>query len=75
MSNSSIIISEHVVNSVKSLPETDRKAIASALAEELLLGQCPDDKLTPFQAMLYSIIHYYVRRDTERASAARVAAI
>ncbi len=63
---SAMIITPHVVNTIKSLPESERKAIADALASELLLGSDPDEMLTPFQAMLYSIIRYYVKRDTER---------
>lgn len=68
MDNSSIIISKHVINSVKALPEADRHAVAIALAEEILLGMNPDDSLTPFQSMLYSIIQFYVKRDTEKAA-------
>lgn len=62
----SIIISSHVVDTIKSLPESERAAIANALASELILGADPDAMLSPFQAMLYSIIRFYVKRDTER---------
>ena len=65
--DTSIIISSHVVDTIKSLPESERAAIATALASELILGNDPDEMLSPFQAMLYSIIRYYVKRDTERS--------
>lgn len=68
MESSSIVISQHVINSVKGLPESDRHAVATALAEEILLGKNPDDTLSPFQSMLYSIIQFYVKRDTEKAA-------
>lgn len=66
----SVIISQHVINTVKSLPEADRKAIAEALAAEVLLGENPDTRLTPFQAMLYTMIKFYVDRDTNRQNVA-----
>ena len=66
MSTSSIIINPHVINSVRSLPESDRRAIVNALAEDLLLGYSPEEKLSPFQAVIYMAIHYYVCRDSMR---------
>ncbi len=66
MSSSSIIINPHVINSVKSLPEADRRAIVTALAEDLLLGDSPEEKLSPFQAVIYTALHYYVCRDSMR---------
>lgn len=67
MSHTPVVISSHVIESIKSLPETDRRAVAIALANEMLLGLNPDDSLTPFQAMLYSIIQFHVRRDSARS--------
>lgn len=64
----SVIISQHVINTVKSLPEADRRAIAEALAAEIILDENPDSRLTPFQAMLYTMIKFYVDRDTNRQS-------
>ncbi len=65
--NASVVFSSHVINSVKALPESDRRAIANALAGEFLLGLDPDEELTPFQSMLYTIMQFYIKRDSNRA--------
>ena len=65
--NASVVFSSYVINSVRALPETDRRAIANAIAGEFLLGTNPDDELSPFQSMLYTIMQYYIKRDTNRA--------
>lgn len=61
--NQAIIITPHVINTIKSLPERERSAITNALAEEMILGGS-DTVLSPYQRMLYSIIRFYVERDT-----------
>ena len=63
----SIVISNHVLETIKSLPLGEREMITNALAADLFLGKNPDDVLSPFHAMVYSVIRYYVRRDSERA--------
>lgn len=68
MNGSSVILSSHVINTIKALSETDRKAIALAIAEDFVLGGNPEDSLSPFQAMLYTIISYYVKRDSVRGA-------
>ena len=65
--DASVVFSGHVINSVKALPESDRRAIANALAGEFLLGLNPDDELTPFQSMLYTIMQFHIKRDSTRA--------
>lgn len=67
--SSSIVISKHVIETIKSLPAEDRNVISNALAAELLLGEDPEKTMAPFQAMVYSMIRYYVKRDTERSAA------
>lgn len=62
--NQAIIITPHVINTIKSLPERERSAITSALAEEMILGEASGTALSPYQRMLYSIIRFYVERDT-----------
>ncbi len=62
--NDAILISPHVINTIKSLPAEERIAIASALTGELILGSNPSNSLTPMQEMIYSIIRFYVRQDT-----------
>ncbi|MCM1292763.1 MAG: hypothetical protein NC111_02320 [Bacteroides sp.] len=64
-----VLISKHVINSINALPEEDRGAIAIALVEEMVLGNNPDDKLSPFQAMLYSMIRFYVKKDSHKIAA------
>ena len=73
--NSSVVFSRHVINSVRSLPESDRRAIANALAGEFLLGLNPDEDLTPFQAMLYTIMQFYIKRDSNQTSPVKSNAI
>ncbi len=68
MSAPAVVITPHVVNTINSLPEQERSAISSALANEFILGRDPNESLTPVQAMLYSMISFYVRRDTRRHS-------
>lgn len=63
-----IVISSHVINCVKSLPETDRQAIVNALAESLLLGMDPEEKLSLFQSLLYFAIFDSVRKDSIKVS-------
>jgi len=60
------VISSHVVDTIKALPREEREAVSRALACELFSGGDPDSFLTPFQAMIYSVIRYYVKRDSER---------
>lgn len=61
--NSSLVISQHVMNTIRALPKEEREIISNALAREFLLGVDPEGELSPFQAMLYSVIRYYVKRD------------
>lgn len=63
----SIVISNHVLETIKSLPLGEQEVITNALAADLFLGKNPDDVLSPFHAMVYSMIRDYVRRDSERA--------
>ena len=61
------IITTHVINTINSLPADERKAIVTALASEILMGEePPTDNLSPMENMIYSMIRSYVRRDTER---------
>lgn len=60
----SILITPHVINTINSLPDEERTAIANTLAAELILGEKPVDSLSPMQEMIYSIIRFYVKQDT-----------
>ncbi|MBQ7852770.1 MAG: hypothetical protein IKA19_08100 [Muribaculaceae bacterium] len=60
----SILITPHVINTINSLPDEERTAIANTLAAELILGEKPEDSLSPMQEMIYSIIRFYVKQDT-----------
>ncbi len=66
-----IVISRHVVNTIKSLPHLEREAISDALARELILGQDPNESLTPVQSMIYAMIRFYVRQDMDRSSSCK----
>lgn len=62
----SFFISVRVIDTVNSLPVSDRLPISNALTTEFLLGGDPNEGLTPIQAMLYAMIRHYVVQDTER---------
>lgn len=62
--DASILISNHVINTINSLPQEERHAIAQALVSEMILGDVSE--LPPVQEMLYSVIRFYVRRDSTR---------
>lgn len=68
MKKTSVILSSHVIDTVKALSEEDRKAIAAAIVEDFVLGGDPEDSLSPFQAMIYTIISYYIKRDSLRGA-------
>lgn len=60
----SILITPHVINTINSLHDEERTAIANTLAAELILGEKPEASLSPMQEMIYSIIRFYVKQDT-----------
>ncbi len=62
------IISSRVVDTINRLPATDRGPIERALNAELLHGVPPEQSLTPVQCMVYAMIRFYVRQDTERGA-------
>ncbi len=62
--NEAILITPHVIDTIKSLPSEERIAIATALTGELILGRDPSKNLSPLQEMIYSIIRFYVKQDT-----------
>ena len=59
----SIILSQRVLNTLNSLPNDERHAIAHALTDEIILGIDPVERLTAIQRMVYAIIRHYVRQD------------
>lgn len=62
----SILITPQVINTINSLPDEQREAIAIALAGELFLGDNYQRNLTPFQEMLFAIINFQVKQDTRK---------
>lgn len=64
--NGATVISQHVINTIKSLPKEERRAIANAIARDVILGEDASSSLTPIEAMLFSMIRFYVRQDTLR---------
>ncbi|MCC8037133.1 MAG: hypothetical protein LIP02_03220 [Bacteroidales bacterium] len=60
-----IILSERVINTLKSLAPQQRKAIAWALMDDIVLGEGTGN-LSPLNAMLYAMIAHYVRQDSSR---------
>lgn len=67
--NQAVIFSQRVIDTLKSLPTSEREIISSALASEFLLGVSPsEESLTPFQTILYTMIRTYVERDMKKLS-------
>lgn len=64
--NSSVIISPRVIDTINSLSSADRAPISNALSMEFILGQNPEDTLTPTQSIIYAVIRFYVTQDTAR---------
>lgn len=62
----SIVITPHVINTLKSLSGDEQQAIANALVQEVVLGEPKKLPLSPIQEMVYSIIKFYVRQDSHR---------
>ena len=71
----SILISSHVINTINALPVEERNAIAQALASEMILGSDSCNSLSPMQEMLYSVIRFYVKRDSIRYTQTQEGAI
>lgn len=59
------VISSRVLETINALPSEERVIISNALAGELLLGNNPVESLSPFHAMIYSMIRYYVKKDSD----------
>ena len=61
-----ILITPHVINTIKSLPIEEQTAIANALISELILDGHSRKLLSPVQEMLYSIIRFYIKQDSQK---------
>lgn len=62
--NAPVYFSPRVLDTINSLPDTDRKAIAAAIAGEFILGTDSSADLTPLQNLVFAIIRQYVKHDT-----------
>ena len=60
----SIVITPHVINTINSLPEDERVAVASAFVSDMIMGVNPEKSLSPLQTMVYSVIKFHVCRDS-----------
>lgn len=68
MNRTAIVITQNVLNTLRSLPYEDRLNVASALAGEMLLGAGRATDLEPQQALVYDILRNYVQQASERYS-------
>lgn len=66
MSYSNIIITPRVIETIQRLPVNERRAISMALANDIFLGLDPQDSLSPYQTIIYTLIRDYVTRATLR---------
>ncbi len=61
-----ILITPHVINTIKSLPLDEQTAITGALVEEFILYSHSKKSLSPVQEMLFSIIKFYIKQDSSK---------
>ncbi len=64
--NLGFTVSPHVINTINALPASERSAICSALSCEFILGEDPQQLLNPVEYMIYSVIRFYVKRDSSK---------
>ena len=62
--NNSIVISQDVINTIKSLPREQQFSIISAIAGEMIFGAVVRDELKEEEKRLYSVIKSDVCRDS-----------
>lgn len=60
--NTATVFTERVLRTLSKLPENEQSAISAALTAEFILGRDPDEGLSPFQSILYTMIRTYVGR-------------
>lgn len=65
-----IVISADVINTINSLPQEDRIAMAATLAAEMICGQQAAENLNSMQRIIFAIIRSSVNRSTRRYAAA-----
>lgn len=64
--NTPLFLSSRVISTIQRLPESDRMAVATAIARELILGVAAKAGLTPLQNLAFEIIRSYVRHDAAK---------
>lgn len=62
--NNSIVLSQNVLNTIKSLPMEQQFSIVSAIAGEMIFGATVKDELNDEEKRLYAIIKTNVCRDS-----------
>ncbi|MDE5555619.1 MAG: hypothetical protein K2J10_10620 [Muribaculaceae bacterium] len=62
--NNSIVLSQNVLNTIKSLPREQQFSIVSAIAGEMIFGAKVKDELNDEEKRLYAIIKSDVCRDS-----------
>lgn len=65
MNQQAIVITPHVINTLRALPFDERLNVASALASEMLLG-ADAGQLEPVENMIFSILRFYIQQDSSR---------
>lgn len=63
--NQSIVLSQNVLNTIKSLPIEQQYSIVSATAGEMIFGAVVGNELTAEERRLYAIIKTYVKQDSQ----------
>ncbi len=61
--NHNIVFTPHVINTLRALPVNERLNIASALAGAEI------NDLEPIETMIYSILRFYIKQDSNRLGA------
>ena len=63
--NQSIVLSQNVLNTIKSLPIEQQYSIVSAIAGEMIFDAVVGNELTAEERRLYAIIKTYVKQDSQ----------
>ncbi|MDE6278220.1 MAG: hypothetical protein K2M06_08965 [Muribaculaceae bacterium] len=66
--NGTLVLTARVLRTIRTLPTEERMAIATAIANEIILGGAPTDEaaMSPVASMLYPLIRFDIEHDSLR---------
>lgn len=63
---SPVYLSQRVLSDIQALPSSDRLAVVTALAANILLGVDGTKGLSPMETIVYTMLQNTIRRDSAR---------